>query len=85
MAKNLSHPGSAGPARDVATVTPTDASDLPEGLCRSLFVGVAGAVRIRTLDGNEATLISGESQYHPIQIIRVLATGTTATEIVALY
>lgn len=74
-----------GPATRVAPVIPDDAADLPGGLCRSLYVGAGGALRIMTADGDEATLASSAFQYHPIRVRRVLATGTTASGIVALY
>lgn len=74
-----------GPARALVAVTPNDAADLPNGLTRSFFVGEAGLVAVIDSVGNAAVLSSAAHQYHPVQIRRVLATGTTATEIVALY
>jgi hypothetical protein len=74
-----------GPVERIYPVTPDDAADLPDGVSRSLFVGGAGAVAIVDRYGNEATLISGPSQYHPIRVRRVRAAGTTATDIIALY
>jgi hypothetical protein len=35
--------------------------------------------------GGVAAFTSGDTQYHPISVRRVLATGTTASGIVALY
>lgn len=73
------------PADRVATVIPDDAAALPLGVCRALFVGVAGAVTLEDAQGGRVVLTSAGSQYHPIRVSRVLATGTTAEGIVALY
>ena len=72
-------------ATRVAQVTPTDDADLPGGLCRGLFVGDAGAVVLRDAHGETVELASAASQYHPLRVARVLATGTTAGRIIALY
>jgi hypothetical protein len=74
-----------GPATILKPVTPSDTADLPDGVSRSLYVGVAGALAVVDAAGNEATLFSGAGQYHPIRVARVLAAGTTATSILALY
>ncbi len=77
-------PGLSGPADDLRAVTPSDGADLPGGVCRALFVGVGGDVVLRDKHGNEVTLVSADSQYHPIRPARALATGTTATSTPAL-
>lgn len=75
----------AGAARMLRDVAPNDAADLPDGVARGLFVGVAGDLRVVDPSGAAVTLISGPSQYHPVEARRILATGTTADAIVALY
>jgi hypothetical protein len=77
--------GLAGTADDIRAVIPNDAADLPGGVCRAIYVGVGGNVVLRDKHGHEVTLVSGDSQYHPIRPARVLATGTNATDILALY
>jgi hypothetical protein len=76
---------SVGPALRVAPVTPSDSADLPLGVARSLFVGVAGDVAVVDAQGGEAIIISAAHQYHPIFVRRVKAEGTTALGILALY
>lgn len=76
---------SNGPASRIAPVVPNDAADLPEGLTRGLFVGSAGSVSIIDETGAVAELLSGDSQYHPLRVRRVRASGTTAVAILALY
>lgn len=75
----------SGSIRHLAPVAPSDTADLPEGVARGLFVGEAGDVVVVDLQGATATIASAGSQYHPVMVSRVLATGTTATRIVALY
>lgn len=63
-------------------VTPEDA-DLPNGLCLALFVGGEGNLVVVNSDGDDVTINSGSSQYHPIRTRRVKS--ATATGIIALY
>lgn len=74
-----------GPAMALCPVAPDDTADLPGGPCRGLYVGVAGTLRLLDCAGHTVDLISGEAQYHPVRVQRVLATGTTATSVIALY
>ena len=75
----------AGPANALEAVTPDDDADLSGGPTRALYVGGAGEIAVIDAAGNTVALRSGETQYHPISVRRVLQTGTTATGIVALY
>jgi len=75
----------SGPAGRVEPVTPSDAADLPQGPARSFYVTGAGVVMFHDHLGQARELVSGDNQYHPLRIRRVLATGTTATGILALY
>ena len=74
----------------VRNITPNDSTDLPLGVCRAIYVGVGGDISIDDLSGEAA----GESVVFvgalagsviPVQTARVNATGTTATDLVALY
>jgi hypothetical protein len=73
------------PARKLIAVTPNDETDLPSGVARSIFVGTAGVVELADGEGNRVRLVSGPSQYHPVRVRRILATGSTAGNILALY
>lgn len=75
----------SAPAMALAAVTPDDAADLPRGLSRGLYVAGAGAVTLMDAEGGVVTLQSADTQYHPVRVRRVLAAGTTATGMVALY
>lgn len=76
---------SVGPAMMLAPVSPADDADLPGGATRAIFVGGAGDLTVLDSNGTAVTIVSAAHQYHPITVRRVLATGTTATAILALY
>ena len=68
-----------------AAVTPNDSTDLPDA-AQALYVGGAGNVKVTTADGNEVTInsVAAGATLH-LKVTRVHATGTTATNITALY
>lgn len=82
MAANRSA-NSTAPAHGAAAITPNDSTDFP--VTRSIFVGVTGNVAVRMADGMTITFSNVPVGILPIQVDKVLATGTTATNIVALY
>lgn len=72
------------PARNAAAVTTHNTNDLPI-VARALWVGVAGDVSV-ILAGDEASVIlKNVSGLVPVSVKRVRTTGTTATDIVALW
>jgi hypothetical protein len=77
--------GSGQTARNFETVTPSDSVFLPGGECSALYIGVAGDVTILNATGNPITFKNVPVGYLDCQTTRVNATGTTATDIVALY
>ena len=84
----MSNPGyTAGisdPAFDVIVVTPSDTVDLPF-LARFIRAGVAGDIKITTAAGNSPTLNFAAGETRAIRASRIWATGTTATDIEAMY
>ncbi|MEQ7154818.1 spike base protein, RCAP_Rcc01079 family [Brevundimonas aurifodinae] len=77
----------SAPARRLQAVTPADGADLPS-LAKALFIGAAGDLRIvpvASLDGEAVTLKNHPIGYVAVQTRRVMATGTTAAHIVALF
>lgn len=78
-------PSLSGPASSGFAVTPNDATDFPQPT-RALYIGNGGQVSVQMLTGEALTLsaVPGGSLL-PIRVRRVLATGTTATAIAALY
>lgn len=71
-------------AHSAAAVTPSDATILP--VTRAIYVGGAGNLAVTMAeDGNAVTFVGVlAGMVYPLQVTQVLATGTTATNIVAL-
>lgn len=67
-------------------VTPHDTTLLPTGVTRALYIGVTGDVTVLMADGGTAVLFKAVPVgVLPVRVQRVNSTGTTATNIVALY
>lgn len=71
----------------VAAVTPSDTVNIVSGPVRALYVGVGGDVAIYSPGTALSVVLKNVSsgQVLPVACLRVLATGTTATDIVALF
>ena len=67
---------------DAYVVTPSDTVDL-QYLTRSVYVGVAGDLKVTLKSGNDITYTNAHIGRHFIRASRIWATGTTATGIVA--
>lgn len=73
------------PAREGAAVTPNDLTDLTV-LPRALYVGQGGAVAVNLAGGQNLVFAGVQGgTVLPVRAQRVLATGTTAASIVALW
>jgi hypothetical protein len=67
-------------------ITPSDSADLVSGPAIGIAVTGAGAVAVQLDGGSTAVLtLSDTNEPYLCQVKRVLATGTTATGIYALY
>ena len=78
--------GLTHPAAFVMNVTVSDTVNLPQGVCRALYVGVTGNVVI--VDGHDFVRTFYNAQAGsvlPVQVKRVNSTNTTATQLLALY
>lgn len=53
--------------------------------CRSLYVGTAGDLAVEFVDGSQIVLPNHPVGYAPLTVRKVLATGTTASNIVRLW
>lgn len=74
----------SSPARNAAAVTPADGENLATP-AKALWVGAFGDVSVDTVGGQTAVVFKGCAGVLPVAVVRVRATGTTATDIVALY
>jgi ethanolamine utilization microcompartment shell protein EutS len=71
------------PASGIITVTPSDTTVLSS--VRALYIGGAGDVAVTMQDGSTGTLPNATAgSILPVQCTKVMATGTTATNIRAL-
>ena len=78
-------PALESPGEGLLTVTPDDGADLTQ-VSRALYIGGAGDLAVQMKDGSSGTFVGVYSgQLLPVRAARVLATGTTATNIVAIF
>lgn len=86
MSDPFRHENSAiSPARALRAVTPSDSGDLPLGACKALWIGVGGTIAVIAADDSSSVTLTVQEGVLPVRVKRVLATGTTASSIVALY
>ena len=73
------------PATRALAVTPSDTVDLT-WISRALYVGVAGDVKVDMADSGTGIVFKAvpAGTFMPIRAKRVYATGTTATNLVAI-
>ena len=70
-------------ASRAAAVTPNDVTVIG---AKALYIGVSGAVAVVLKEGDApVTFTAVPVGFFPVAALRVMATGTTATNIVALY
>jgi len=73
------------PPENAAAIVPSDGADLPE-VTRALYVGGGGDVALRMVGGELVTFANLQAgALIPLRVVRVLATGTTATALVGLW
>lgn len=74
------------PATSSVSVTPSDSEELAY-LTRALYVGVGGNLSVKLRDDSAAVVFVGvaEGTILPLQVKQVMATNTTATNIIALW
>lgn len=65
------------------TVTPHDSNKIT--ITSGILVGVAGDVKVMYADGSTDTVPLAAGIAHPLRVVQVFATGTTATGIHAVY
>lgn len=77
-----------------AAVTPSNTVDIPSVSTQDgtgnngcvLYVGGFGDVRVLTAGGDDVTFVGiNGGTFVPVQVLRVFATNTTATDIVAMW
>lgn len=73
------------PARTARPVFPTDGAILPS-VPKALFVGSAGNVHLRCIDDTDPVLFRNlpAGAILPVRVVEILASGTTASDLVVL-
>lgn len=78
-------PGLTSPLEHGFAITPHDSNDLSH-ITRELYVGTGGTLALQLKHGDSITLTNvADGARLPYRVMRVLATGTTASAIVGLY
>lgn len=78
-------PGLNSPASGANSITPNNNTDLAT-VTRAIYVGGAGDLRVKMINGDTVTLTNlAAGVIYPLRCSRVLATSTTATDLVGLY
>lgn len=72
------------PATRAAAVTPNDSTDLATD-ARALYIGTTGNVSVITAGGDTVTFTAVPVGLLPVSVSRVRSTGTTASNILALW
>jgi hypothetical protein len=72
------------PVQHAAAVTPSDTANLPAGTT-ALYIGVTGNVQVTMMDGTVVIFSNFPVGWQPIRVIKVWATNTTATNLVAVW
>ena len=70
----------SAPATRLIAITPSDTEDLSH-VTRAVCVAESGVLRVQTLGGDVADFYVAAGVPFPIRVTRVMATGTTATDI----
>jgi len=73
------------PATNAVAVTPSDSVDLSY-VSRAVYVGASGNVKVVMADSGTVTFVGVPAGATlPIRVSRIWSTGTTATNIIALW
>lgn len=77
----------SNPYQKAAAITPHDTNALAGGVCRAIYVGGAGNISVILGDDSAAVVMTGAlvGTILPLCAKIVKSTGTTATNLVALY
>lgn len=79
----MSYPSNLNPAAGAGSVTPSDSANIDP--TRGIYVGASGDLRVMMVNGDIITFSDiAAGIVHPLQVVRVYSTSTTATGIVAL-
>ena len=76
--------GLVEPVENAFSITPSDADNLR--VTRGLYVGATGNIRVTMAGGQTVTLTDLQAGViHPLRVVKVFNTSTTATGIVGFF
>lgn len=75
------------PATNMVSANLSDTANLTNGNCRGIYVGVSGNVAVIFVGASTSVTIPSLAAgiIHPMEVSRILSTGTTATGIFVAY
>lgn len=79
--------GEIASATKVVAITPHDSTNFTDGPCHYIYVGGAGNIALVPMGGGSPVTFTAVpvGTVLPVRALRINATGTTATAMVALY
>lgn len=73
------------PAESAEAILPSDTATL-DNVTRGVYVGTGGDLMVEMLSGQQVLIRNAQAgALYPLRIIRVLQTGTTASDIVGMH
>lgn len=81
------HDRLTAPALRVRAVDPNSGNDFELGTCKALYVGTGGSVELVAEQDSSPVIFTNvpDGSFIPVRTKQVLAAGTTASDILALY
>lgn len=83
MGASYDHADATVSAKDAEPITPNDSTVF--NVTRCLYIGASGNLTVTMASGNDRTFANVPVGWAPLQVTKVLSTGTSASSIVALY
>jgi hypothetical protein len=83
-AMDRSGDGLGSPGIEWYAISPSNFAELPVRP-RAIYVGIAGDIAMTSLMGTTVIFRNAAVGYHPLRPVKILATGTTAGDIIGLY
>jgi hypothetical protein len=72
------------PVPNASTVSPSDSVDL-SSISTAIYIGTTGNLKVTMMNAEVVTFMSLPIGFHPIRVRRVWSTGTTASNIIAVW
>lgn len=77
-------PSMGDPITAAVAITPSDSTDLLQ-MTRALYIGTAGNVRVTLAGGDVIDFAALAVGWHPLRVMRIHATATSASNIIGCW